>query len=172
MIKTNSELITFDRYIDRFKYLQLNGYVGKETFGFDRYINQALYHSAEWMRFRDKVIIRDCGCDLATIGYEIYGPITIHHINPISRDDIINRNPCVFDLENVVCTTNDTHNAIHYGDESLLICTPKVRAFLKFPRNPFVLMYLTPREEKRSTADNVLSVLSLSSTVILLTPAD
>ena len=127
MIKTYSELITFDRYIDRFKYLQLNGYVGKETFGFDRYINQALYHSAEWMRFRDKVIIRDCGCDLATIGYEIYGPITIHHINPISRDDIINLNPCVFDLENVVCTTNDTHNAIHYGDESLLICAPKVR---------------------------------------------
>lgn len=120
-IKTYSELITIPTFLDRFKYLQMSGKVGIETFGRDRYLNQILYKSSEWKRFRNRIIIRDDGCDLATPGFDIHGKIIIHHINPISVEDIINRSPCIFDEENVVCVSFNTHNAIHYGDESLLI---------------------------------------------------
>ena len=127
MIKTYSELITFPTYEERFRYLQLKGAVGKDTFGYDRYLNQILYNSQEWKRFRDKIIIRDNGCDLACEGYDIHGRILVHHINPIRVDDVVNRNPIVFDPENVVCVTHNTHNAIHYGDESLLVLAPVER---------------------------------------------
>lgn len=127
MIKTYSELITFPTYEERFRYLQLKGAVGKDTFGYDRYLNQILYNSQEWKRFRDKIIIRDNGCDLACEGYDIHGRILVHHINPIRVDDVVNRNPIVFDPENVVCVTHYTHNAIHYGDESLLVLAPVER---------------------------------------------
>ena len=127
MIKTYSELIAFPTYEERFRYLQLKGAVGKDTFGYDRYLNQILYNSQEWKRFRDKIIIRDNGCDLACEGYDIHGRILVHHINPIRVDDVVKRNPIVFDPENVVCVTHNTHNAIHYGDESLLILAPVER---------------------------------------------
>lgn len=127
-IKTYSELITLPTFEERFEYLRLNGIVGSETFGHDRYLNQTLYRSPEWKRFRHKIIIRDNGCDLACEGYEIYEKILIHHINPITVKDILERNPIVFDPENVVCTVLNTHNAIHYGDESLIIKAPIKRS--------------------------------------------
>lgn len=130
-IRTYSELITIPSFEERFKYLQLDGQVGKETFGYDRYLNQILYNSQDWRRFRNDIIIRDNACDLAHEDHEIpswkdkdgriRGPkILIHHINPIIVDDIMGRNPIIFDPENVITTTLLTHNAIHYGDESLL----------------------------------------------------
>lgn len=127
IIKTYKELTTLSSYEERFEYLKLNGTVGKETFGFARYINQSFYHSSEWLRFRDKVIIRDNGCDLGVIGHEIIDSIIIHHINPITYNDIVNMNKCVFDMNNVICTRLSTHNAIHYGDGNLLIKPPVVR---------------------------------------------
>lgn len=127
MNRSYSELIAIPTYEDRFHYLQLNGAVGKDTFGYDRYLNQILYNSKEWKRFRDEIIIRDNGCDLAFEGYDIHGRILVHHINPITVDDVVNRNPIVFDPENVICVTHNTHNAIHYGDESLLITAPVER---------------------------------------------
>lgn len=123
-IKTYSELITLPTYEERFNYLKLEGVVGEMTFGFDRYLNQKLYTSQEWKTVRNLVIVRDNGCDLACEGYEIYGKILIHHINPITVEDVINRNPIIFDLENLISTTHNTHNAIHYGDENLLIKGP------------------------------------------------
>lgn len=123
-IKTYSELITLPTFEERFNYLKLGGTVGESTFGFDRCLNQNLYKSQEWKSVRNKVIIRDNGCDLACEGYEIYGKVLIHHINPITVEDIINRNPIIFDLENLITTVHNTHNAIHYGDENLLIKGP------------------------------------------------
>lgn len=123
-MKTYSELIQIPTFEERYHYLRLFGSVGEETFGFKRWLNQEFYHSSEWLKFRDKIIIRDGGCDLAVDGFEIYGSIIIHHLNPITYDDILNRNPCVFDPDNVVCTKLSTHNAIHYGDETLL---PKIQ---------------------------------------------
>ena len=127
MNRSYSELITIPTYEDRFHYLQLNGAVGKDTFGYDRYLNQILYNSKEWKRFRDEIVIRDNGCDLAFEGYDIHGRILVHHINPITVDAVVNRNPIVFDPENAICVTHNTHNAIHYGDESLLITAPVER---------------------------------------------
>lgn len=123
-IKTYSELITFSTFEDRFEYLQLKGIVGQETFGFDRYLNQILYNSKEWKHLRNEIIVRDNGCDLALEGFEIHGRILIHHINPITIDDVIKRREMVFDPENLICVTHNTHNAIHYGDKSLLITGP------------------------------------------------
>ena len=123
-IKTYSELIALPTYEERFNYLKLEGVVGEMTFGFDRYLNQKLYTSQEWKTVRNQVIVRDNGCDLACEGYEIYGKILIHHINPITVEDVINHNPIIFDLENLISTTHNTHNAIHYGDENLLIKGP------------------------------------------------
>ena len=134
-IRTYSELISIPSFEERFKYLQLGGQVGRETFGYDRYLNQMLYNSKEWRRFRDDIIIRDNACDLAHEDHEIpswrdkngriHGPkILIHHINPITVDDILNHDPIVFDPENAITTILATHNAIHYGDESLLPKAP------------------------------------------------
>lgn len=123
-IKTYSELITLPTFEERFEYLQLKGTVGQETFGFDRYLNQILYNSKEWKSLRNKIIVRDNGCDLALEGFEIHGRILIHHINPITIDDVIKRREMVFDPENLICVTHNTHNAIHYGDKSLLITGP------------------------------------------------
>ena len=127
IIRTYSELITLPTFIERFRYLKLGGLVGEETFGFDRYLNQTLYRSAEWKRFRRDVIIRDNGMDLALEGYDVAGKILVHHIDPLTMQDVLRRDPKIFDPENVICTSLNTHNAIHYGDESLLITEPVVR---------------------------------------------
>lgn len=126
-IKTYSELIQIPTFIERYRYLKIGGSVGEETFGYDRYLNQILYRSPEWKRFRRDIIIRDNGCDLACEGYEITGKILIHHIEPITVRDIERRDRKIFDPENVISVTLNTHNAIHYGDESLLIIEPLVR---------------------------------------------
>lgn len=123
-IRTYSELVKMDSFEERFEYLKLNGEVGKETFGFDRYLNQAFYKSPEWRAVRDKVIIRDCGCDLAMTGYEIRGKILIHHMNPITKEDILRRSEFLLNPEYLICTIKSTHDAIHYGDESLLMKAP------------------------------------------------
>ena len=127
-IRTYSELITLPTFEERFRYLKLDGVVGKETFGFNRWLNQELYHSDSWLKFRDDIIIRDNGCDLGVPGFEIFSSVLIHHLNPITYDDVLNRRPCVFDADNVICTKLSTHNAIHYGDESLLITAPIQRS--------------------------------------------
>lgn len=126
-MKTYSEAISIQTYLERFRYLQIGGKIGDETFGYDRYLNQTLYRTAEWKRFRREIIVRDNGCDLACDGYEIVGNILVHHINPITIDDVLNRDPKIFDPENVISTCLNTHNAIHYGDESLLITEPVER---------------------------------------------
>lgn len=123
MVKRYSELqllLTFD---ERFKYLKLHGKVGEETFGFERYLNQVLYRSKEWKRVRNLVIVRDNGCDLGIPGREIAkgDKLIIHHMNPISIQDILDRSPTIFDLDNLICCTEMTHNAIHYGDENLML---------------------------------------------------
>ena len=127
IIRTYSELITFDTFEDRYEYLKLNSKVGEYTFGFDRYINQTFYKSNEWRDIRDYVIVRDNGSDLGVDGYEIYGNILIHHMNPITKEDIINRTSYLIDPEYLICTTKNTHNAIHYGDKDLLISSPIIR---------------------------------------------
>lgn len=125
IIRTYSELIQISTFIERFRYLQLGGQVGVETFGYDRYLNQILYRTAEWKRFRNEIIVRDNGCDLGCEGYDIIGQkILVHHINPISVEDVLRRDPKVFDPENAITTILNTHNAIHYSDESLLITEP------------------------------------------------
>lgn len=126
-IKTYSELITIPTFEERFQYLQLKGSVGKDTFGYDRYLNQVLYRSPEWKRLRNQIIIRDGGCDLACDGYDIYGKVLIHHLNPITVDDVLARSRKVFDPDNLVCVSHNTHNAIHYGDVDLLATGPIIR---------------------------------------------
>lgn len=126
-IKTYSELITIPTFEERFEYLQLKGSVGKDTFGYDRYLNQVLYRSPEWKRLRNQIIIRDGGCDLACDGYDIYGKVLIHHLNPITVKDVLARSRKVFDPDNLVCVSHNTHNAIHYGDVDLLVTGPIVR---------------------------------------------
>ena len=123
-IKTYSELITIPTFEERFEYLKLDGQVGVETFGFNRYLNQAFYKSDEWLSIRDYVITRDNGCDLGMEGYEIYGRILIHHINPITKDDIVQRSRILLDPENLITTVKRTHDAIHYGDSNLLMRAP------------------------------------------------
>lgn len=120
-IRTYSELLTLSTFEERFKYLQLNGTVGEETFGFDRYMNQKLYRSQEWKRIRDFVIIRDNGCDLGIEGREIESNIIIHHINPLRKEDIQNLSEFLLNPEYLISTMLSTHNAIHYGDEELLL---------------------------------------------------
>lgn len=127
MTKSYSELILLDTFAERFEYLKLDGKVSSETFGSHRYLNQALYKSPEWKRIRREVIIRDNGCDLGIEGYDIYGKALIHHINPITIDDIINRNPIVFDMNNLITTTTDTHNLIHYGSDMTMSTGPIIR---------------------------------------------
>ena len=127
-IRTYSELIQLPTFEERFRYLQLNGQVGEDTFGFDRYINQRFYRSKEWLQVRDYVIVRDKGCDLGVEGYEIYGRILIHHLNPISLRDITDLSDFLLNPEYLISTTHLTHNAIHYGDESILMTTPIERS--------------------------------------------
>lgn len=119
-IRTYSELSKLKTFDERFRYLMLRGTVGSETFGYDRYLNQALYHSDDWDRVRDLVIIRDNGCDLGIEGNEIHSRIIVHHMNPITVDDIYSRSELVLDPEFLICTSLNTHNGIHYGDEALL----------------------------------------------------
>lgn len=127
-IRTYSELITLPTFEERYRYLRLDGEVGKETFGFDRYLNQIFYKSDEWRAIRDEVIVRDNGCDLAMYGHEIYGRILVHHMNPISKEDIVRRSEFLLNPEYLICTVKNTHDAIHYGDEGLLIIAPNERS--------------------------------------------
>ena len=127
--KTYSELVLLPTFKERFEYLLLSGKVGIETFGFDRYLNQALYHSDDWHFCRNLVILRDDGCDLGCPDKPIAGRIIIHHLNPITEEDILRRDPKVFDPNNLISVSIKTHNAIHYGDkdyiqEELIIRSP------------------------------------------------
>ena len=119
-IRTFSEIQHFNSFEERFEYLKLSGKVGRETFGFDRYLNQMLYKSERWKRLRNDIIIRDRACDLGVEDYDIYDRIIIHHMNPISVDDILNESKFVFSPEFLICTSLRTHNAIHYGDINLV----------------------------------------------------
>ena len=119
-IKTYTELSRIPDYHDRFEYLKLRGFVGEQTFGWHRYINQMLYRSKRWKSTRDKVIIRDDGCDLGHPDYQIYDKIIIHHMNPITLEDIEEDRDYIYDPEFLICVSNNTHQAIHYGDRSLL----------------------------------------------------
>lgn len=123
-IRTYSELIAIPTYEERFEYLKLDGVVGQETFGFDRYLNQAFYNSDDWRSIRNSIIIRDNGCDLAMDDYEIKGRIYIHHMNPIMVKDIVNATEFLLNPEYLICTTFRTHQAVHYGDASLLVTAP------------------------------------------------
>lgn len=118
--KSYKELSLLNSFEDRFNYLKLVGKVGVDTFGFDRYMNQQFYRSREWKNVRDYVIVRDNGCDLGISGKEITGKIYIHHINPISPDDIEHSSDNLLDPNNLICVSQETHNAIHYGDNSIL----------------------------------------------------
>mgnify|MGYP000852102376 FL=1 len=124
MIRTYSELIKLKTFKDRFEYLKLDGIVGEETFGFDRYMNQIFYKSREWTSVRRAVIIRDNGCDLGVEGYEIHGKILIHHMNPINLSDIVHKTDELLNPDYLITTVLSTHNAIHYGDASLLPALP------------------------------------------------
>lgn len=126
-IRTYSELVKFRTFAERFEYLKLAGCVGQSTFGFDRYLNQALYHSRRWQDLRNKIIIRDDGCDLAMDGYYICDKVIIHHINPITVEDIENQSEEIFNPDFLVCVSSQTHNAIHFGDERLLPRNPITR---------------------------------------------
>lgn len=123
-IKTYSELIRLPTFEERFRYLSIKGVVGRETFGFDRYLNQIFYRSQRWKSVRDQVIIRDNGCDLGVEGYEIHSRVIIHHMNPITVKDIEHESEFLIDPEYLICTVHNTHNAIHFGDEGLLIKAP------------------------------------------------
>lgn len=119
-LRTYSELRRIDDFIERFRYLSLAGHVGESTFGFDRWINQAFYGSTQWRQVRNHVISRDNGCDLGIAGYEIHTRLYIHHMNPMSADDIFHGDESILDPEFLITTTHQTHNAIHYGDERQL----------------------------------------------------
>ena len=120
-VKCYSELITLPTFEERFRYLKLDGRIGEETFGFDRHLNQMIYQkSPRWKKARDLVIIRDNGCDLGVDGHEIDRYIVVHHMNPITLEDIEEERDVVFDPEYLICCTSRTHQAIHFGDEGLL----------------------------------------------------
>lgn len=124
MIKRYSELIRYDTFLDRYHYLNLVGQVGIETFGLDRYLNQTLYRSSRWRRTRNQVILRDNGCDLGIDGFDIFDKIIVHHMNPLTVQDIEDDIDDIYDPEFLICCSFDTHNAIHYGDERLLPSLP------------------------------------------------
>jgi len=121
------ELCRLPSFEERYRYLRLQGKVGLETFGFDRYLNQVLYTSSEWKRFRRDILIRDNGCDLGICDRPIQGKVLIHHINPLTVEDVERRSPVIFDPNNVICVSHMTHQAIHYGDENLLPKDPVIR---------------------------------------------
>ena len=119
--KTYTNLKRIETFEDKFEYLKLGGSVGHSTFGFDRYINQTFYQSFQWKSVRDHVIIRDKGCDLGVEGYEIHSKLLVHHMVPLTMEDITSGNAWITDPEYLITTTHNTHNAIHYGDKRLLI---------------------------------------------------
>lgn len=119
-IRTYQELMGFATFKERYLYLKLSARVGEETFGFDRYLNQQFYHSQEWKSIRNQIIIRDNACDLGIPGREMSSRIIIHHMNPISKDDLIHQTDFLLNPDYLICTSKKTHSAIHYGDESLL----------------------------------------------------
>lgn len=124
MIRTYSELSKLATFEERFEYLRLDGEVGIETFGFDRIFNQRFYTSKEWRDMRARIIVRDYGCDLGVEGYDIFGSVIIHHLNPIRLEDIEKRSDILLNPEFLISTSHTTHNAIHYGDENLLNMAP------------------------------------------------
>ncbi len=123
IIRCYSELIELPTFEDRYFYLKLDGRVGEETFGFDRYLNQIFYKSDEWLSVRDRIIVRDLGCDLGIKDREIHGRIMVHHMNPITKEDILDRSDFLLNPEYLITTVKRTHDAIHYGDDSLIIPT-------------------------------------------------
>lgn len=123
-IRSYSELIQLPTFEERFNYLKLDGIVGEDTFGHDRYINQLLYKSGKWKRTRNDIIIRDNGCDLGMADRAIYGKLIVHHINPITEDDILRDRTCVYDPDNLICVSHNTHQAIHYSSDDILIKDP------------------------------------------------
>ena len=123
-IKTYSELMTLSTFEKRYEYLRLGGKVGEDTFGFDRYLNQIFYKNPEWLSIRDKVIIRDNGCDLGIPDREINSRILVHHMNPITKEDILTRSKYLLNPNYLICTSKNTHDAIHYGDSSILLKNP------------------------------------------------
>ncbi len=127
-LRTYLELVQLPTFRERFEYLKLDGTIGEDTFGFDRYLNQIFYKSKEWAAVRREVVIRDNGCDLGVDGYEIRGKILIHHMNPIRQQDILRRSELLLNPEYLITTVLSTHNAIHYGDENLLPILPQERS--------------------------------------------
>lgn len=127
-IKTYSELILLNTFEERFDYLKLDGKVGEDTFGFDRYLNQIFYRSTEWRNIRNHIITRDLGCDLGILDREIINQtILIHHMNPLSKEDIINKSEFLLNPEFLICTCYNTHRAIHYGNKEMILQTPVIR---------------------------------------------
>lgn len=126
-MKTYTELQTLQTFKERFEYLKLDGIVGRETFGFERYLNQKFYRSLEWKQMRDRIIVRDMGCDLGLPGYEINDKVYIHHMNPISTKDILDITEYLLNPEYLICVSHNTHNAIHYGTENFLLSMPVER---------------------------------------------
>lgn len=120
MIRSYSEMSRFETFDDRFEYLKLGGQVGASTFGFDRYLNQQFYASTQWKQVRNFVITRDLGCDLGVPGYEIFSELLVHHMDPMTNDALLHGEAWILDPEFLITTTHNTHNAIHYGDRSLL----------------------------------------------------
>lgn len=127
MIKTYSELIRFNTLEERYRYLRIGGRVGEETFGFDRWMNQVFYKDPRWRDIRDEVITRDNGCDMGLEGYDIHGKIFVHHMNPVTKDDILYNFDSLLNPEFLISTSKRTHDAIHYGNEDLLPQSPIVR---------------------------------------------
>lgn len=121
MIRTYDEIIKRQTFLQRFNYLKLGDKIGKETFGYDRYLNQRFYKTPEWKKIRDEIIIRDDGCDLGHPDFPIYGRIIIHHMNPLTKDDILHSTEYLLDPKYLICVSHDTHNAIHYGSSDLLL---------------------------------------------------
>ena len=120
MIRTYTELIQIPTFLERFRYLKLNGHVGEELFGYSRYLNQVFYQSERWKKVRRSIILRDQGRDLGVEGYEIFGTVYVHHMNPITLQQIKDDDPCLVDPDQLICTSRKTHEAITLGDESLL----------------------------------------------------
>lgn len=126
-IRTITDVYRLYSFEERYEYLRLDGMVGTATFGFDRYLNQRFYKSSAWRKVRDEVIVRDNGCDLGIPGREIHSGLLVHHINPISPEDLEDFNPDILDPEYLICVTHTTHNAIHFGSKNQLVTIPQER---------------------------------------------